>query len=321
MVRIASLLFFGMLGVVVSDAEAQSGRIDLSKGDGKVTVSIDGKLFTEYDFSTYRKPILYPLIAHGGQAVTRNYPMKSVEGEADDHPHHKSVWFAHGDINGVDYWSERAKIETTKVEIVNQDEASPGIVASHRWIADDESRLFESESEISFFADGKTRMIAFAFRLKAVDQDLVFGDTKEGTFAIRTHPNLRLVNDEKRGVKTANGKAINSEGVAGKAVWGKRARWVDYHGKIDDQIYGVAIFDHPENLRHPTTWHAREYGLVAANPFGLHYFDGGPKGRGEFKLQKGKSTTFKYLLVIHVGDEREADIASRYRAWADPAKK
>ena len=93
---------------------------------------------------------------------------------------------------------------------------------------------------------------------------VVFGDTKEGTFAIRVRPELQPKELEaKPGVK---GRLVNSEGLVDGAAWGKRARWVDYSGAVEGAMVGIVMFDHPANLRHPTWWHARDYGLCGANP-------------------------------------------------------
>ena len=145
---------------------------------------------------------------------------------------------------------------------------------------------------------------------------MTFGDTKEGTMGIRTHPNLRLRNDARRGVTTANGQALNSAGDRDGKLWGKRAKWVDYWGKIGDHIVGVAIFEHPSSARHPTWWHARDYGLVAANAFGVHDFEKKPRGTGDMVIEAGGSVTFKYRFLFHEGDAEAAKIAERYAAYA-----
>ena len=135
--------------------------------------------------------------------------------------------------------------------------------------------------------------------------------------AIRTHPNLRLQNDPDRGVTTANGQAVNSEGVRGPAVWGKRADWIDYWAQIDGKTVGIAIFDHPSNPRHPTHWMARSYGYIGANPFGLNAFEGKPPGTGDMKIPADTSVTFRYRFVFHEGDAEQAKIAQRYRQYAE----
>ena len=132
---------------------------------------------------------------------------------------------------------------------------------------------------------------------------------------IRTHPNLRLTHS--KGVTTANGQALNSNGDKGKALWGKAAAWVDYWGEIDGKTVGVAIFDHPTNPRHPTTWHARDYGLVAANPFGWSYFKKEEKGAGDLVIKDGESVTWRYRFVFHAGDVNEANVGWLYESFAN----
>lgn len=82
-------------------------EVIIKQSDGKVTVSIDKQLVTEYLYKDFAKPIFYPLLGPNGISMTRGYPMvKGVAGEAEDHPHHKSLWFAHGNVNNVDLWAE-----------------------------------------------------------------------------------------------------------------------------------------------------------------------------------------------------------------------
>ena len=126
---------------------------------------------------------------------------------------------------------------------------------------------------------------------------------------IRSNPSLRLKGP------VAKGKAVNSEGVEGRAVWGKRAAWVSYWAPVEMNVIGFSIFDHPTNPRHPTWWHARDYGLVAANPFGIHNFERKPKGTGDLKIKDGETVTFRYRFLFHAGDVKSAGIAKRYEAW------
>ena len=131
------------------------------------------------------------------------------------------------------------------------------------------------------------------------------GDTKEGTFAIR------VVN----GLTEPGLKMLNSEGKVGEdEIWGKRANWVDYSGEVDGESLGIAIFDNPANIKHPTYWHARDYGLFAVNPFGEHDFYKDPKRDGSVTIATGKSLTFRYRVLIHHGDAAEAHVAEAYNA-------
>lgn len=327
--RLVDALVAGLF-LVLPSARAHAASVGLGGHDGqtvsveqlegRIRVEMDGELFTEYIHADTPRPILYPVIGPHGLPMTRNYPMKpGVAGEAEDHPHHRSLWFTHGDVNGVSFWHEAAGAG----KIVHADlvEARGGkghgvIRARNRWV-DSEGRVRCTESRaISFRSAPGGRAIDIKITVHASEGDLTFGDTKEGSMAIRTHPNLRLRNDPERGVTTAGGQAINSEGVGGKAVWGKRAAWVDYWGPIEGKTVGVAIFDHPSNPRHPTWWHAREYGLIAANPFGVHDFEDKPEGEGDMTIKAGDSVTFLYRFFFHEGDSKQARIAERYREFS-----
>ncbi len=134
--------------------------------------------------------------------------------------------------------------------------------------------------------------------------------------SIRSHPNLRLSNDAGLGVTTANGQAVNSRGVRGPEIWGKCAKWVDYWGVVGGLTVGIAILDHPLNSCHPTWWYARSYGLIAANPFGMHAFESQPEGTGNLTVSSGESITFRYRFVFHKGDTKQAHIAAIYEKYA-----
>ncbi len=291
---------------------ASDTGIRISVEKTKAVVTTGGDLFAEYDFASYSKPILYPLMAPGQVNITRNWPMRDdVVGEAHDHPHHKSLWFAHGDVNGLDFWSEKARIENDSVERIDDVNAADwaGIVAHNRWMGKD-GPVCREVGTLRFKATADQRFVDCDYVLTG-DRDVTFGDTKEGTFALRTNPALNLTKSSDEAPPA--GHAENSEGLHDKELWGQRAKWVSYFGKIDEQDFGIAIFDHPSNLRHPTTWHARDYGLVAANPFGLHEFQGEPAGSGRFVLKPGEKLHLRYQLVIFRGKFDRAQV----EAWFD----
>ena len=149
----------------------------------------------------------------------------------------------------------------------------------------------------------------------ATVEDLVLGDTKEGSMGIRMAPEFRL-----RG-KVARGTCLNSEGVIGKPIWGKRASWISYWAMFDEQNVAISIFDHPSNPRHPTWWHARDYGLVAANPFGQHDFESKPEGAGNMNLKLGESVTFSYRFLFHLGDPQKSGLSQKYIEWSKEKSK
>ncbi|MGQ9589533.1 MAG: PmoA family protein [Planctomycetota bacterium] len=292
-------------GAPVAIRDAGEGRFDVAFGD---------RLFTTLHTKGFPKPILYPIVGPHGVRMTRDYPMKpDTPGEARDHPHQQSLWFTHGDVNGVDFWAlGRGRIVTREVEKPVSEESRASIVLHDDWVGPDGKIVCTDTQRITFHAPievpgGEAIALDYEITIHASHGDVVFGDTKEGTMAIRTHPKLEI---------SKGAAAVNSEGVKGKDVWGKRAKWVDYSAEIDGKTVGVAIFDHPSNIRHPTWWHARDYGLVAANPFGIHDFEGKPKKEGDWKVAKKESVKFTYRFVFHSGDAESARIASLYAEWA-----
>ena len=150
----------------------------------------------------------------------------------------------------------------------------------------------------------------FDVTIHASHGDVTLGDTKEGSMAIRLAPTIRLQGE------VGEGHIVNSEGDRDDTTWGRRAAWCDYYGPVKKNIVGVAIFDHPDNPRHPTWWHVRDYGLFAANPFGVHDFEGKPPGTGDIYIASGENKTFRYRFFFHIGDEQEAKVAERYLEYA-----
>ncbi|MBL7133791.1 MAG: PmoA family protein [Phycisphaerae bacterium] len=300
---------------------AWAAEVTITKCDGKAVVKIDGDLFTEYVLEGHSKPILYPVIGPTGVGMTRNYPMKEdVDNEARDHPHQKSIWFTHDDVNGFHFWLEYphkgSDLKPGRIVQKAMEIEGNAIRTENDWLDPDGKAICSDTRRLVFGVTPSGRYIDYAVTLRASHGDVVFGDTKEGTMGIRTHPLLRLQADEKRGNHTAKGNCVNSEGTEGKAIWGQRAKWVDYWAPIEGETVGIAIFDHPTNPRHPTWWHARYYGLVAANPFGIHDFEKKPEGTGDMKIASGQSITLRYRFLFHRGDVREANIAGEYEAFA-----
>ena len=313
----AAMVAIGSLGFGAASGET----VTIHELEGKLRIEIGGKLFTEYLFADTPKPICYPVIGPQGLAMTRNYPMKrGVAGESKDHPHHRSLWFTHGEVNGISFWHEsEAAGQIVHEELLKLESGSARatIQSRARWVGPDGKAVCTDTRTMGFEAAAEGRIIDFEITVHASHGKLTFGDTKEGTMGIRTHPNLRLSNNPEHGVTTANGQAINSEGHRDKDLWGKRAKWVDYWAEIKGHVVGVAIFDHPDNPRHPTWWHARDYGLVAANPFGVHNFEKKPKGTGDLVIPAGDSVTFRYRFLFHEGDADQAKIADLYRRYTE----
>jgi len=288
-------------------------------GDKQIQVEVGGKPFTAFDYGTYAKPILYPIYGPGQIGMTRNWPMKDgVKGEAHDHPHHKSMWIT-TEISGVDFWGERGgSVKTVDVELGAEKMGEQNAFrATSLWQRKSDGKtLLSDQTTYRFGATPTSRWIDCTIEYRASHGDFQFDDTKEGLFAIRTHPDLRLTAKPKQGVKEVFGQAINSAGVTGKQVWGKPAKWLLYSGTIDGTPMSIAMYDHPSNLRHPTTWHARDYGLVTANPFGLHHFLGKPKGTGAYTVNNGETLKLRYRVEFIGGQSSAEDIEKRFKSFA-----
>ena len=295
--------------------DAVSAEITVERSEKGAAVKIDGRLFTEYLTRSGTKPILWPIIGPTGKPMTRDFPMRDRPGEMKDHPHQRSLWFSHGSVNGIDFWTERGRVGTIKhLEFTKLAGGRPAVIDTRNaWLAPDGRRVCEDQRVLHFDTDGDARWIDFDITLKATDGDLVFGDTKEGTFGLRVAESLSV--DAKRG-----GKIVNSRGQTNSAAWGRPAAWVDYHGPIDGKTVGIAILNHPGSLRYPTRWHVRTYGLFAANPLGLHEFPGGKRADGTLTLPRGQSATFRYRVLLHRGDEGEGKVAERFSAYSKENK-
>ncbi|HUR47690.1 MAG TPA: PmoA family protein, partial [Candidatus Saccharimonadales bacterium] len=248
--------------------------------------------------------------------MTRDYPMvPDSEGEDHDHPHHRSMWYSHGDVNGIDFWSETpkaGKIVHDKFLEIKSGQESGVIRSSCKWIAPDGDVTCTDERTFRVYnRPGNERVFDFEITIKAGDKPLVFGDTKEGSFGIRVAESMRF----SHGKKPGEGHIVLTSGQLDDKAWGKHSDWCDYYGPVHGKTVGIAIFDHPQNPRHPTTWHVRDYGLFAANPFGLHDFEKKEKGAGDLTIAPGKAVTFRYRVLLHEGDTKSAKVAERYTEY------
>jgi len=298
--------------------------VQISSGPGKMSVSIAGHPFTEYHFLNTPKPYLYPLIGPSGAGMTRNFPMASPEGEEHDHPHHRSLWFGHGSVNGVDFWNETpdsGRIVHDKFTGIRGG-SDKGIIRSrNKWLAPNGNVVCTDERLMTFYNTGtNARMLDFEITIYADHGDVVFGDTKEGTMGLRVAETMRL--NRPTGGLNPQSQIVNSEGARDAEAWGKRAKWCDYSGLVDGKIGGIAIFDHPLNPKFPTWWMARDYGLLGANPFGQHEFEklSNPTV-GNLRISAGQSVTFRYRFYLHNGTAEEAKVSERFEEFANGTKR
>jgi hypothetical protein len=271
-------------------------------------VTIDSKPFTIFNYGLdANKPFLAPVRSASGKIVTRGFPMENLPGESRDHLHHRGLWFSYDDVNGVKFWENDpsyTKGNIGKIVVRDSRWKDGTLNATMDWKDPAGKTLLVEDRDMTFSGDAKLRTIDFRIALTAAD-DVTLGDTKEGAFAIR----LVEAFTEKKGMRMtdADGRATM------KNIWGKRSNWVDYAAEVDGEPLGVAILDHPSNPRHPTYWHARDYGLFALNPFGRNAFD--PKQEeSQWKLAKGQKIEFRWRVVIHASDTSVADLYKAYEA-------
>jgi len=308
-------------------------EVTLKEEAGKVTVQFDGKLFTEYHFTGARRQYFYPIIGPTNAGMTRNFPMKEgVAGEERDHPHHMGLWYGHRSVNGAGFWENSARAGTKLGQMVHvsfvelKGGADEGVIREKsKWVLDDGGEVVcTDERTITFRPTKNGPLLDFAITITAGEKEVVFGDDKDGTMAIRVPETLRVQRAKPKGEQTAppgEGHIVTSEGRKDAEAWGTKAAWCDYYGPVEGKTVGVAIFDHPANPRFPTWWHVRTYGLFAANPFGQAQFEKLPdKEAGAFKIAPGKSATFRYRFFFHEGDTEQARVAEQYRDYTAKVK-
>jgi hypothetical protein len=298
-----------------SENTASASGVELVRNGKRIEFRLDGQLVTESIPDDGPKPYFFPLIGPSGSAMTRSFPMKKVEGEKTDHPHHRSLWFTHGSVNKVDFWSEMPGhgriVETSSTTIVPNKQT--GILkTTDDWLAPDGKKVCEDERVVTFSTTEKSSILDFDVTLKATNGPVTFGDTKEGMFGLRVATSMDVTS--KKG-----GKITNAEGITDTKAWGKPSPWVDYTGPVDGKTVGIAILNHPSSFRYPTTWHVRDYGLFAANPFG--YKDFGQKNSGEYILPAGESIKFRYRVILHEGDTASANIPAAFAAYSEAPKR
>ena len=299
---------------IIHCGEDASGIKFVREDASTVKIMVDGQHFTTYSLSADgEKPIFFPLNSPSGNMINRGFPaIKGIPGESQDHPHHQSLWFTYGDINGVDFWNEpgdstrNGKIVPTGLKMTDGAKVA-GMVASADWMMPRGWTALKEEKEILFYNMADYRAMDFTIKLTAQDSVIHFGDTKEGMFGLRFTPSLKV---------DSTGEYINSDSLVGNdGCWGQRAAWLALQGPVKDKLLTIAIFNHPESINFPCFWHARGYGLTAANPFGRKAYTRGAEEPLEHTLQPGESVTFKARLLIQPGKLSKAQLDAAYEDY------
>jgi hypothetical protein len=288
----------------------------------KIDVLVNGKPFTSFFYpDTLAKPVLWPIYTAGGTAVTRGYPLEQKAGEPTDHPHHTGLWLNFENVNGLDFWNNSFAIPADKKYLYGHIKTLPDVqtnngktgtlVYNGNWLDAAGNVLLEEVTQYNFSGTENIRIIDRITTLIA-DTLVLFKDAKDGLLGLRVAHELQIpaketkkYTDDKGNVTTvsavtdsiANGNYVTSEGKQGDSAWSTRARWCSMFAKVQNDSVSVVIIDHPGNPNYPTFWHARGYGLFAANPLGEAIFTNG-KSRKDLSLNKGDYVTFRFRIVI-----------------------
>jgi hypothetical protein len=310
-----------------TESSADPKGVELKETKETVEVTIDGLAFTTYHFTNpkigpvqLRRPYFWPVLGPDQTPMTRPWPCTESNLPANlqkDHPHHTSLWVAYGEVGGVDNWSNGDKTGW-QIHKGFQTLAGGAVVGSFRqtldWTGPDRKpNLAEVRTARVYRLPPNGRMIDLEIAFQAKYGKVTFGDTKEGGI-VSTRMRSEFVSE-----KNFPGRLVNAEGLVGAPAWGKRSQWCDCSGPVDGKTVGYAIFEAPGNLRYPTRWHARTYGLVGTNPFSEASFEKGA-AKSDYTLDADKELTFRYRLYFHAGNEKDGKVAERYTDYADPPK-
>lgn len=355
-------LGFLAVGAALSAGEPKGIVTYAKDDGGVITFFVDGEFFAQYrpvpdpapeegdvagsydSHGILGTPIVWPICSAAGTLMTRGFPMDErnvPEAAGDpllnnilensrlasltankDHIHHRSLWFNHGDVNGVDFWGpDRGQILQQGVFSITEEAHRVAVKVFTAWVPQpNETPLCVDIRTITFGvipARPEIRFIDYDVKLSAYVDEVTLADTKEGTFGYRT-PGTMDVDAKERSAKWG-GHILNSERDEDEAAWGKRASWVDYYGPVPKRLSdaelasvdrgdldaipltdaGVDIMNHPAGFRYPSWYHVRTYGLFAVNPFGIKDFEPDARLDGTVTLKKDESLSFHYRVLIH----------------------
>ncbi|AYL95431.1 PmoA family protein [Mucilaginibacter celer] len=321
------VLAFALSMTVAVTARAQKAEtVSIRQTEkSKIEIVIGGKPFTSFLYpDTLEKPVLYPIRSANGTLVTRGFPLTTRPGDPTDHPHHIGLWFNFENLNGLDFWNNSYAIPANKKSgygwirtdrITKIQSGKKGILAYHaNWTNQQKQVILEESTRFEFSGTAADRIIDRITTLTA-DTDAFFKDAKDGMLGLRLAHDLQIPDtadqkftDDKGNVtvvkggadKVANGTYLTSAGKMGNDAWSTRSVWCKVYGKMGTDSVSITIIDHPQNPNYPTFWHARGYGLFAANPLGEKVFTNG-KSEKNLRLKKGESVTFRYRIVVHSG--------------------
>ncbi len=290
----AAIIGAMLVAVPGNVAGGDAARVDFRPQQQSVVVTIGGQPVATY---TYRDDEIHrPYFAHlkgpHGIQVSRNFP--PIEGQdLTDHPlYHPGLWMAFGDISGSDYWRNKAHVIHDRfLQKPSAEKDQGGFAVRNRYMAqDDPSRVVCQEDCVFQFAVRPAGYLITWDSTFQSDHAFAFGDQEEMGLGVRVASPIRV---------EAGGTIVDARGRKNEdEVWGNSAAWCDYRGPLAGYLAGMTIMAHPSNFR-ASWYHSRDYGFLAANPFGRHAFDKGPPS--SVVVEPGDSLRLRFGVLLHVG--------------------
>jgi hypothetical protein len=305
-------------------ADAMNASVSFAEGNGRVAVIINGMPVAVYCYQDDQ--ITRPYFAHvrtlNGLQVTRNHPPIEKYDIADHSTIHPGIWMSFGDIDGSDYWRNKARVRHAEFTEPPRGKLERASFAVRNEFFDEKrpTKVVCNENTRYTFAARADGFLLLWDSTFSADHKIAFGDQEEMGLGLRVATPLRVGMSGDKTVPPGNGTITNSAGKKDEAeVWGKAAEWCDYSGVIAEQWVGMTIFCHPDNFR-PSWFHARDYGLLEANLFGRQAFTKGEKS--SIIVQPKKSLRLRYGILVHSGSEhRGPDLKAAYHDYVQLAGK
>ncbi len=320
---------------------AAIASVTFQQRDDLVNVIADGRCVASYVFDpNLPKPSLVGVTTPGGRRITRRWPLTELAGGSMDHEHHVGIFFCVDGVNGTNFWNyyknsdgREPKIRHVRIDTIQRGHEYGVLETTSQWIDKHGDFLLEEDRTMLFTADPVDHLCSIDLVINLTAQrEVIFEDIEEGVLGIRLNDYLR---ETERGIRPDKDAPIPEASVKGTGryfsstgeqtaagIWGKRHRWVALQGVLGDGVAGLAVFDHPDSINHPTYWHVRDYGLMSANPLGQGDFQRQQRDRKNpvkplrLKLEKGQTAHFRFMVVLFDGVRREADIEQWYRQYA-----
>lgn len=271
---------------------------------GQVRIEIGGKPFARFVYRDpeIRRPYFCDLREPGGVQVTRAHPPVEGKDPTDHGTFHPGLWLAFGDLSGSDFWRNKARVEHVQYGGPGLVRDASRFVVKNRYLSEAGEPLCTEVCRVAVWSRPAGTLLLVDSELSPAGEELVFGDQEEMGLGVRLATPL---------IVTKGGRIRSSEGKENeKAIRGTNAAWADYSGMVDGRRVGVCLMPDPENFR-PSWYHARDYGLLVANPFGRNALAGGEKSA--VVVKKGETLRLRYGVLAHGSkDAAGADVAAAY---------